>query len=80
MSHGLECEHDGASLANPHIVVPEEGRPIKWIARTMSAVQSADGFDGPVDSRSECGNRRGNRSLTNDSKYMFMNYLQELGG
>ena len=29
MNHGPEFEHDGGSLANPHIFVPEEGRPIR---------------------------------------------------
>ena len=46
---------------------------------SSDAVWSVDGSDGTVDSRLQCGKRRGNRGLCTDSNSRSMNELQEIG-
>ena len=43
--------------------------------QTVMPVRFANGSDGPVDSRSECGNRRGNDGQLTECKLLFVNDL-----
>ena len=45
----------------------------------MSTVGSVNGSDGAVDSRLQCGKRRGNHALSTDSNSLGMNGLREFG-
>ncbi len=68
----LQADH-GQSI--PAIALADSKARDFVVRRSDGQALSADGFDGPVDSRLQLGKQRGNRDRTIDSKSFYMNNL-----